>query len=261
MPEEAPRVFISYSHDTEAHRDKVLAFADRLRDEGIGTELDRYEQFPPEGWNAHCARQIRRADRVLIVCTEIYRRRWEGEGEPGRGNGVRSEANLIRNYFYEDGSETRKFIPILFAEATEEHVPGELKGLGRYRVETADGYEQLYRLLTGQHDTPAPPIGPIRVLEPRARQSFGAASAAALPASPPLPDRPEANQRSEPDPHAQNYERVDMVSSEPEVLIDSPREGQERGVYAQVDFIERLYIQGQKARRIRHTESIHNCGK
>src|SRR5690242_11796755 len=142
MPEEAPVVFISYSHDSREHRDKVLAFADRLRADGIDAQLDQYTQFPPEGWIAHCARQIRRVDRVLIVCTEIYRRRWDGEEESGRGNGVRSEANLIRIYFYEDGSESSRFVPVLFDGATEAHIPGELKGLGRYRAETEDGYEQ-----------------------------------------------------------------------------------------------------------------------
>ncbi|MGE0260737.1 MAG: SEFIR domain-containing protein, partial [Alphaproteobacteria bacterium] len=193
MPAEAPVVFISYSHDSPAHRDKVLAFADRLRTEGVKAEIDRYEQFPPEGWNAHCAREIRRADRVLIVCTEIYRRRWDGEEEPGRGYGVRSEANLIRNYFYEDGSETRKFVPIMFDGATEAHIPGELKGLGRYRVETEEGYEQLYRLLTGQHDTPAPRLGDIRVLPVRDRKAFGTAAP---------PDQAEPPPVSEPHPRA-----------------------------------------------------------
>jgi class 3 adenylate cyclase len=50
-----------------------------------------------------------------------------------------------------------------------------------------------------------------------------------------------------PDPRAQNYERVDMVSSG-EVVIDLPQNHEERGVYAQVDFIERLYVEGSKAR-------------
>ncbi len=192
MSEEAPRVFISYSHDSTAHRGKVLAFADRLRAEGIEAEIDQYEQFPPEGWNAHCAREIRRVDRVLIVCTEIYRRRWDGEEEPGRGNGVRSEANLIRNYFFEDGSESSKFIPILFDGATVAHIPGELQGLGRYAVETGDGYDELYWLLTGQHDTPKGPIGPRRVRPTRERPVFTTTGKAApttsdVPAAEPHP--------------------------------------------------------------------------
>jgi Adenylate and Guanylate cyclase catalytic domain len=46
---------------------------------------------------------------------------------------------------------------------------------------------------------------------------------------------------------AQNYDRVDFVSSA-EVVIDPPQEGEERGVYAQLDFVERLYVESARAR-------------
>jgi class 3 adenylate cyclase len=46
---------------------------------------------------------------------------------------------------------------------------------------------------------------------------------------------------------AQNYDRVDFVSSA-EVAIDQPQDGKERGVYAQVDFVERLYVESRRAR-------------
>ena len=46
---------------------------------------------------------------------------------------------------------------------------------------------------------------------------------------------------------AENYDRVDFVSSA-EVVIDAQRERKERGVYAQVDFIERLYVETGLAR-------------
>ena len=42
-----PRVFISYSHDSDEHRDRVLAFSERLRKDGIPTDLDRYVNEPP----------------------------------------------------------------------------------------------------------------------------------------------------------------------------------------------------------------------
>jgi len=46
-----PRVFISYSHDSDGHREQVLALSERLRRDGIPTELDRYVNgSPPEGW-------------------------------------------------------------------------------------------------------------------------------------------------------------------------------------------------------------------
>ena len=44
-------VFISYSHDSEGHREKVLALSERLREDGIETILDQYVNgSPPEGW-------------------------------------------------------------------------------------------------------------------------------------------------------------------------------------------------------------------
>jgi class 3 adenylate cyclase len=46
---------------------------------------------------------------------------------------------------------------------------------------------------------------------------------------------------------AQNYDRVDFVSSA-EVVIDQPQDDAERGVYAQVEFVERLYVESPRAR-------------
>ena len=47
---DAPRVFLSYSHDSAAHADRVLALADALCDGGIDVILDRYvHPAPPEG--------------------------------------------------------------------------------------------------------------------------------------------------------------------------------------------------------------------
>jgi hypothetical protein len=44
-----PTVFISYSHDSPEHVDRVLAFANQLRRDGIDCTLDQYETSPPEG--------------------------------------------------------------------------------------------------------------------------------------------------------------------------------------------------------------------
>ena len=61
MPEPAPPVFISYSHDSDEHRDLVLDLAGRLRRDGIDAIIDQYVQSPPEGWPAWCEAEIRRA--------------------------------------------------------------------------------------------------------------------------------------------------------------------------------------------------------
>jgi hypothetical protein len=168
MPEAAvPRVFISYSHGSESHRDRVLGLADRLREDGVDARLDQYEQAPPEGWPTWCETEIRRADFVVIVCTEIYRRRVDGEEAPGKGHGVLWEARLIRQHLYDAGSTSAKFVPALFADGAPEHVPMPVRGATRHKVETEDGYDALFRLLTAQPLTPARPIGPRKVLAPK----------------------------------------------------------------------------------------------
>ena len=39
---DAPRVFLSYSHDSDEHAARVLALADALCDRGIEVILDQY---------------------------------------------------------------------------------------------------------------------------------------------------------------------------------------------------------------------------
>ncbi len=72
----APKVFISYSHDNDAHKARVLALADRLRNKGSGRD-DRpiCPDSRTEGWPLWCEKQIEEADFVLMVCTEVYLRR------------------------------------------------------------------------------------------------------------------------------------------------------------------------------------------
>src|SRR5205823_12416762 len=83
-----PIVFISYSHDSPEHADRVLALSDHLRADGIDCILDQYEDSPPEGFPRWMDRQIRAADFVLMICTPTYSRRVMGEEEPDKGHGV-----------------------------------------------------------------------------------------------------------------------------------------------------------------------------
>ncbi|MEZ5480321.1 MAG: toll/interleukin-1 receptor domain-containing protein [Thiolinea sp.] len=64
-----PKVFISYSHDSDAHKARVLDLSNRLRKDGIDCWIDQYEPAPPEGWPRKMDQGIREADFVLMVCT------------------------------------------------------------------------------------------------------------------------------------------------------------------------------------------------
>jgi hypothetical protein len=96
----SPRLFISYSHDSREHEDRVRALADRLREDGVDAVVDQYNTAPPDGWPMWMDREIRKADFIALVCTETYLRRVEGREEPGKGRGVLWEAKLIYNYLY-----------------------------------------------------------------------------------------------------------------------------------------------------------------
>jgi SEFIR domain-containing protein len=87
---EPPKIFISYTHDSPAHEAKVLALANRLRGDGIDADLDQYQSFPPTGWIQWMKHQVRDAQFVLVVCTETYRRRADGDEKPGVGLGSRT---------------------------------------------------------------------------------------------------------------------------------------------------------------------------
>ena len=184
MPDAAPpRVFISYSHDSPEHQHRVLVLADRLRVEGVDASIDQYVQSPQEGWADWCETEIRKSDFVLMVCTETYLRRVNHEEEPGKGYGVLWEARLIRQHLYDQGSVSGRFVPVIFADGSSAHIPTPVKGASIHRVETAEGYERLYRLLTNQPLVRKPELGTLRRLPERPRQWTGEPPAREEPAT------------------------------------------------------------------------------
>jgi len=171
---DAPRVFLSYSHDSDEHADRVLALAYALRDRGIDVILDRFvHPAPAEGWPRWMERNLDEADFVLLICTETYRRRAMGQEAPGRGLGVRWVGSLISNRIYHDKPSGSRFIPILLPGSEPAHIPNPVQGHAYYRLATFDltdpGYEALYRHLTNQPPTPRPDLGSIQILPPKPR--------------------------------------------------------------------------------------------
>lgn len=154
-----PKVFISYSHDSPQHEERVLQLANRLRQHGVDAEIDQYEVSPAEGWPLWCQRQIVRADFVLMVCSETYLRRVEGEEEAGRGLGVLWEANFIRHTLYNSGSVSRKFVPILFSDGSDKNVPWMVGGFTRHQVDVDEGFSALWRQLRDEPAVKKPPVG------------------------------------------------------------------------------------------------------
>jgi hypothetical protein len=105
----APKVFISYSHDSPDHKNAILTLSDRLRREGIDCAIDQYEQSPEEGWPRWCEKQVEQANFVLVACTETYLRRFRGGEAPGKGLGGTWEGHIITQELYNaQGKNTKQ---------------------------------------------------------------------------------------------------------------------------------------------------------
>jgi hypothetical protein len=163
----APQVLISYSHDSPDHEANVLALSNRLRDDGIDTILDQYESFPLQGWIPWMKQHVFHARFVLVICTETYCRRANGEETPGIGRGAIYESRLIQQLLYNTGGVNERFIPITLTEEDCNHIPIELQSYPHYRVDIAGGYEDLYRLLTNQPKVKKPVLGRLHTLPSR----------------------------------------------------------------------------------------------
>ena len=169
MKEINTKVFISYSHDSREHQDRVLQLSNQLRSEGIDCSLDQYEDSPPEGWPKWMDRHIKNSDFVLVVCTEIYYSRVMGTDD--KGMGIKWESSLIYQHLYNSGANNTKFIPIIFKDGNFQFIPEPLQGATFYNVDKSDEYEKLYWRLRGIK-VAKPELGKLKELPVKERKTF-----------------------------------------------------------------------------------------
>ncbi len=157
VPEDHPVVFISYSWDDENHRAWIKKLADELMANGIYVFYDGYApdgadlvQFMRDG--------IKRANKVLIVGTPIYKEKLE------RNNGgAKFEDQIINAAIYHD-ADTTKFIPLLrrgvgfddsFSELIEIRKGYDFRLDENFKVE----FTKLVKTLWGEPESKMPQLG------------------------------------------------------------------------------------------------------
>lgn len=153
----APKVFVSYSHDSPEHKEWVLKLATDLRNNGVDATLDQWELVPGQDVTAFMQSGIVSADRVLMVCSETY----VSKAEAGVGS-VGFE-RLIVTAEVVQSIDTKKFIPLVRANNGTTKVP---RFLGpRLYIDFTDNTaytakrEELLRELLGAPATVKPPLG------------------------------------------------------------------------------------------------------
>jgi hypothetical protein len=152
----APKVFISYSWDSDQHREWTRELAERLRGDGSNVTLDQWHLAPGDQMAEFMERAVRENDLVLIICTPRYKQKSdERSGGVGyEGDIMTAEVLSTRNH--------RKFVPILRMGPWSDAAPSWLRG--KLYVDLSgssyseDQYHDLLATIHNQRPSP-PPVG------------------------------------------------------------------------------------------------------
>lgn len=107
MSSTPPKVFVSYSHDTDCHKNWVLSLATRLLANGVDVVLDQWDLTLGSDLPRFMETGLTAAQRVLTVCTEPY----VAKANAGRG-GVGYEKMILTAQLIRDIS-TDRIIPVI----------------------------------------------------------------------------------------------------------------------------------------------------
>ncbi|MEU4251410.1 SEFIR domain-containing protein, partial [Amycolatopsis sp. NPDC026612] len=166
MPDRAaPRVFVTYSHDTPEHKELVHSFAAFLRTQiGLDVHLDAWYDNVRRDWSSWATEQLAEADFVLVIASPHYKRRADGTALPHEGRGAQFEAAIIRNNLTRDlRRETERVLPVVLPGRSIDEIPSFLNAHSttRYHVPafTEAGVADLLAAITGQGQYPMPRRG------------------------------------------------------------------------------------------------------
>lgn len=159
-----PTVFISYSHDDQAHKKWVLDLATRLRNFGVDAILDQFRLGLGSDLTGFMEQGLEEADRVIMVCSEKY----VEKANAGRG-GVGFE-KMILTAEYMAKVDSTKVIPLIRQKGSR-NVPVFLKTKLNIDFSNDDDFElmfdELVREIHGEPLFKEPPVGnnPFQTLE------------------------------------------------------------------------------------------------
>jgi hypothetical protein len=171
-----PLVFISYSHDSDEHKNWVLQLATRLRSNGVNVILDRWNLKFGSDLASFMERGLSKSHRVICICSDTYvKKANEGKGGSGYEKQIMT-AELIKD------QNTNWTIPLIKNNAGDKKTPIFLGGRMYISFEDANlyetKYEELLRDLLDEPVLPIPPIGknPFQTIKEFAQQKLIPAS-------------------------------------------------------------------------------------
>jgi hypothetical protein len=154
------RVFISYAWEDDEYRDLVKRLAARLRKDGINARLDAWDLDGltiPE----FMSREVRNADRILVLCSPAYRTKVHAMEDNEAINGVGWESMLLTSAIWA-GNKDRKQLDVALLRGTwRASAPDFLAGMVYFDLTVEGTFESEYcRLLQNLYRlTDAPKVG------------------------------------------------------------------------------------------------------
>lgn len=159
----SPRVFISYSWESNEHKGWVRSLSERLTQNGVNVRLDQWHIVPGQSLTQFMETNVHTCDFALVICTKDYCRK-----SLIRAGGVGYEQQIITGCILA-GMQREHFIPVVrdgeFAPGAECSIPGQF--LGVYAIDMREGVdmdkatEGLLRAIFKQPAATQPPIGPM----------------------------------------------------------------------------------------------------
>jgi hypothetical protein len=172
--QQAPVVFVSYSHDTPEHKRWVGELASTLRRNGVDVILDQWETGPGDDLPKFMEKSVGRADRVLVVCSDAYVQKAD-DGQGGAGY----EAMIVTGELAKNLS-MNKFVPIIRQSHRNVKKPKFLET--KYHIDFSederfdDAFEELLRTIHRAPKNPKPPLGENPFVDEAKREQNRAAS-------------------------------------------------------------------------------------
>jgi TIR domain-containing protein len=144
-----PRVFISYCHESDEHKARTHALADRLRSDGVTVVLDRDcgPAGPSEGWDKWSEIQAAHCEVFLAIFTKSYLDCWEGNQPLGVRLGVTHEAKVLYRRIYEAGNNIDFCRVVVLDPAHKVFIPTLIAGL--HYFDASRDYSNLLEWLRG----------------------------------------------------------------------------------------------------------------